>query len=199
MKSNILFLLSLHFTAMSCSADSGRTQKTDFDSLARQTVNEFYSWYINEAYPISTSYYQMPGYKELNPTSYIFDIDEYKSRLGKIEYFSPEYKERLVKRLSECNEEMLNFEWEYEPEPMFNIASCNYLWGNQWVGGQGENITGHEITSIEIISDTVAICKVNILIEDTTFVKSIVTLERLNNVKPKISDISLQWKNEDED
>jgi hypothetical protein len=77
------------------------------DSLSLRTVKEFYDWYINDAYPKSTSYFQLPPFEKLNETTYIFDLEEFKERLNTIDYFSEAYKKKLIGRLENCNAEML--------------------------------------------------------------------------------------------
>lgn len=161
------------------------------DSLARQTVDEFYNWFINDAYPKSTSYFQVPPFERLNETTYIFDLREFKERINTIDYFSNEYKEKLVRRLENCNAEMRKINWEFEPEPMFNIDACNYLWGNQWVGGQGEKITGYKIDEVQKNSEEYSVI-VRLLVEDKTFVHSQVFLTKKDD-EFKIYDIKLIW------
>ena len=177
--------------ALSCKSGN-KTPVANDDSLVVKTVQEFYEWYIHEAYPRSTSYYQVPYYKKLDETTYVFDLEEYKKRLSSLEYFSEGYKQRLMDRLQACNQEMKKVEWEYEPEPMFNIKACNYLWGNQWVGGQGELITGFRVDSVEA-SDGRAKTIVSILVDDRVFVQSILFLKKEND-EYKIDDITLNWK-----
>lgn len=161
------------------------------DSIALKTVNKFYDWYINDAYPKSTSYYQVPPFKKLDETTYIFDLREFKERINTIDYFSEDYKEKLVSLLESCNVEMRKIEWDYEPEPMFNIDACNYLWGNQWVGGQGEKITGYIIDKVEKNSEEYSVM-VSILMGDKTFVRSHVSLTKKDD-EFKINDIKLIW------
>ncbi|MGK7389154.1 MAG: hypothetical protein ACNS60_02345 [Candidatus Cyclobacteriaceae bacterium M2_1C_046] len=161
------------------------------DSTAETTVKSFYSWYLNEAYPKSTSYYQIPPYKKIDENTFIFDTEEYIKRLNTIPYFSTTYKRMLLNQLEVCNEEMMKIEWDYEPEPMFNIKACNYLWGNQWVGGQGEKISGFEIGKTEIINNN-PIYNVNLFTDNGLFVKSVVTLEKEDG-QFKIADIKLDW------
>ena len=190
---NILVAIILMGYALSCRS-SDRKHTANEDSLAAETVQEFYEWYINEAYSESTSYYQIPSYKKLSETTYVFDLEEYEERISTITYFSNSYKQMLTNRLQNCNQEMQKIVWDYEPEPMFNIKACNYLWGNQWVGGQGERIDGFNIESTEVDSDE-AKSVVNILIDDRVFVRSIVSLVKVNG-NYKISNIRLDWQKE---
>ncbi|MEQ9219097.1 MAG: hypothetical protein RLO17_13700 [Cyclobacteriaceae bacterium] len=187
MKTYLLILfLSISLGCKSIPTNVGK------DSSAVEIVSKFYSWYINEAYQKSTSYYQVPGYKKVDVSKYIFNVDEYKDRLEDIYWFSDNYKEKLINQLKVCNEELMRFDWDAEPEPMFNLKPCNYLWGNQWVGGQGEKIDGFEIVLSERERELV-ICNVNILIDNNVFVRSIVTLKEYND-EFQIIDISLDWK-----
>lgn len=176
--------------ALGCES-SNKMLNSEEDSLAVKIVEEFYDWYINEAYPKSTSYYQVPSYKKLNNTTYVFDVKEYKKRINTINYFSEAYKEKLVNRLENCNHQMRKVEWEYEPEPMFNIDACNYLWGNQWVGGQGEKISGFKIDAINSNGSEVTVM-VSILTGDKVFVRSKVLLNEREK-KYLIQDIELEW------
>ncbi len=183
---SILFLFLLY--ALSCLSNHINPNQ---DSLALKTVDDFYNWYINDAYPKSTSYFQVPPFEKLDETTYVFDLREFKKRINTIDYFSKSYKEKLVSMLESCNTEMRKIKWGFEPEPMFNIDTCNYLWGNQWVGGQGEKITGYKINGVEKSSDEFSVI-VSILIEDKTFVRSHVFLTKMDD-KFKINDIKLIW------
>lgn len=189
-KNILIILLLLNF--LSCKSENRPVTSFNEDSLAVKTVKEFYSWYINEAYPQSSSYYQIPNYKKLSNTSYVFDWDEYKTRLNTIHFFSEDYKQKLINQLEKCNEEMIKVEWESEPEPMFNIKVCNYLWGNPWVGGQGEKISGYKIESLSSEGNAKK-CVVTILINNKPFVKSIVTIKKISD-ENKILDININWK-----
>ncbi|WKV10936.1 hypothetical protein [Marivirga harenae] len=180
--------LLVPFILYTLSSHSNHTNPSQ-DSLVLQTVDKFYNWYINVAYPKSTSYYQIPPFEKLDETTYIFDLREFKERINTIDYFSEDYKEKLVSKLESCNAEMRKINWEYEPEPMFNINACNYLWGNQWVGGQGEKITGYKIDRDEKNSEEYSVI-VSILIEGKTFVRSHVFLTKKVD-EFKINEIKL--------
>ncbi|SHK98299.1 hypothetical protein SAMN04488028_1165 [Reichenbachiella agariperforans] len=184
---DIITITVLAMYSLSCNSQNNSSN----DSSAVEVVNGFYSWYIEEAYPKSTSYYQVPSYKKLSGASYIFDLDELRQRLSTIDFFSQEYRNKLIEQLNVCNDEMLKIKWEYEPEPMFNIKECNYLWGNQWVGGQGEKISGYKIKDIETVEDTIK-CTVQILIDDNVSVKSIVSTKKIDG-EYKIININLDW------
>jgi hypothetical protein len=187
MKTIAIFVL-LIFHALNCQAGYIIPNQ---DSLALKTVKEFYDWYINEAYPKNTSYFQVPDYKKLDENTYIFDLEEDKKRINTIDYFSEGFKDKLITRLNNCNQEMRKVKWDYEPEPMFNIVACNYLWGNQWVGGQGEKINEFKIESIQSDSDDFLVI-VEILIGDKFFVRPHVSLKKTGE-EFKINDINLVW------
>jgi hypothetical protein len=118
-------------------------------------------------------------------------LEEDKKRINTIDYFSEGFKDKLITRLNNCNQEMRKVKWDYEPEPMFNIVACNYLWGNQWVGGQGEKITGFKIESAQSDSDDFLVI-VEILTRDKVFVRSHVLLKKTGK-EFKINDINLVW------
>ena len=86
---------------------------------------------------------------------------------------------------------MLKRTWEYEPEPQFNIRQCDYLWYDNWVGGQGENINGFRVVNGTQTGSHVNF-NVEILINDKVFTKSIVTLEKIEG-NYQISNIELIW------
>lgn len=184
----ISILILLIFNALP--SDSSHIDPNQ-DSLALKTVGEFYNWYINDAYSKSTSYYQVPTFEKLDETTYVFDLREFKERVNTIDYLSENYKKKLVSRLESCNSEMRKVKWEYEPEPMFNIDACNYLWGNQWVGGQGEKIDGFKIEEVQTNANDASVI-VCILIEDKTFVRSHLFLTKKDD-QYKIHDIKLIW------
>lgn len=190
MKSFIVVVLLVTYSLSCRSSDKSAFAKED--SLAMETVQEFYQWYIYEVYPQGSGYYQVPRYEKVDRVTYIFDIDDYQKRLSSVEFFSNGYKKKLIDRIRKCNQAMREVKWEYEPEPMFNIEQCNYLWGNQWVGGQGERVNGFKVESI-VVNDGEAHCIVNILIDDKVFVRSILNLSKFED-EYKITNISLDWK-----
>jgi len=152
-------------------------------------VKSFYSWYLKEQYGNNSSYYQVPDYKKVSDGVYVFDLTQFQNRLSEIQYFSQSYKTKLINQLKSCNQEMMKYKWDAEPESMFNLKPCNYLWGNQWVGGQGENISDFRIKQVNSKNMTVV---VQILVKDSPFVNSIVELEETEDGL-KISDIKLDW------
>ena len=156
-------------------------------------VAEFYDWYISEAYPTRYDYYQVPPFVKQGKTTYLFDVLEYEKRLRTISALSERFINESVQRLTICNEEMQKIEWEAEPEPQFNIPPCNYLWGDTWVGGQGEEIDGFAIRSSAIQSDGSVVCTVDILIDQEKFVRSDVIVSKQDNIY-KIDAIALLWK-----
>jgi len=163
--------------------------KSNQDSKLVEPVECFYSWYITEQYLENPSYYQVPDFEKIGKKSYVFNLTQFQARLDKIPYFSESYKTKLIDQLIVCNEKMQKYEWDFEPEPMFNLEPCNYLWGDQWVGGQGENISDFEIDNIDFENKIVI---VQIFIDDNPFVKSTVKLQESSDGY-KISDINLEW------
>lgn len=161
------------------------------DPKAKKIVESFYKWYINDAYVNNPGYYQTPPFKKLEKGKYVFDKFELRKRLNQIKELSESYKITLLEKLEICNHEMFKRTWEYEPEPQFNIQQCDYLWYDNWVGGQGENINGFRIVNGTQIGSNVNF-NVEILINDKVFTKSIVTLE-MTEGNYQISNIELIW------
>ena len=140
----IIVLFFAVFLANSCCSQ----QIPDSDSIAqRNLVSQFFTWYIKEAGIRGSSYYQVPRYKKLSQTSYIFDINDLKKRLDKVFFFSEDFKTRQIEKLKLCNAEMQKISWDSEPESQFNVRACDYLWYDNWIGGQGEDIDGFSIIS----------------------------------------------------
>lgn len=183
------FALSL---ATSCNSQPATH---DNDSIAKRTVvNEFFTWYINETKLRGPSYYQVPTYKKVAPKSYIFDIDDLKKRLRGIPFLSEKFKAAQVEKLKACNAEMQKVSWDSEPESQFNIRACDYLWYDNWVGGQGEDIDGFNIVDeTETDNGNSAIFTVQITINGKPFTKSEVEVVRTDSTF-KISSIHLNWK-----
>lgn len=182
----LLALITLQlFFYQSCA-----TNKTRANPDARKVVEDFYNWYI-DTYKNVFDYYQVPPFKKTGTTEYIFDKDTLSQRLNKIKYISEKYKANLLDKLELCNNEMKKKKWDYEPEPQFNISQCNYLWFDNWVGGQGENIDGFNIIS-EVDNQSSIEFVVEILIKKKVFTKSKVTVEKEKNTY-KVLNIELVW------
>lgn len=178
-----LFVLQLFF-CQGCVS-----QKTNPN--ARKVVEDFYNWYISDAYKNKFDYYQVPPFKNVGERKYVFDKEELKRRLLEIKYFSKNFRTRLLDKLDLCNDAMSKLDWDFEPEPQFNISQCNYLWFDNWIGGQGENINGFRIVK-ETNDGSNAEFIVEILINEKVFTKSKVQIEQLEN-NYLISDIVLIW------
>lgn len=164
---------------------------TSSNPEARKVVFDFYEWYINDAYKNLHDYYQVPGIKKIGDQKYIFDKNELKNRLDEIPYLSQSYKEEILGKMETCNGMMNKKKWDHEPEPQFDIRECDYLWFDNWVGGQGENISGFNIVSEkEQGPDTEFI--VEIQINQKRFTKSKVTVKDENGTF-KIATIELVW------
>jgi hypothetical protein len=112
--------------------------------------------------------------------------------LEKITFFSNEFKQQLVTKLNLCNSEMKKIAWDSEPESQFNIKACNYLWFDNWVGGQGENISGYEVLN-ELAEHDCKLVTIQIMVDEKPFTKTKVKVVRIDG-SFKISDMELDWK-----
>ena len=178
---------------ISCQGCNKLANDKDFriDPKAREVVNNFYKWYIGDAYQKGSGYYQVPPFKRISDQLYVFDGAELEKRLAKVPFFSNEYRNQLVNKLKLCNAEMSKKIWEYEPEPQFDIGKCNYLWFDNWVGGQGESINDFRIIE-ENNHETYTEFLVEILIDKVVFVKSKVKVVKESDLY-KIDNIMLVW------
>lgn len=163
------------------------------DNEAYEIIDNFFSWYIKEVYPENPQLYQIPEYKQLNDSTYIFNAEDYGNLLQKVKFFSKEFILQETNKIKECNSVLKKTAWEYAPEPEFNIPECNFLWSDRWIGGQGEFIDGYKIVGFEQRNSGELVAYVNILIEDQKFVESRVTLmkEASNYL---INSIELYWE-----
>jgi hypothetical protein len=186
MKIIFVFLLIQPFLCQGCTTDNS-TNNSD----ARKVVESFYKWYIDDAYKNEFDYYQVPPFKKIGDKEYIFDKVELGIRLNKIKQLSEKYKKNILEKLEMCNREMQKKKWQQEPEPQFNIRQCDYLWYDNWLGGQGESISGFKIIK-EINSQTGVEFIVEILIDKKLFTKSKVLVEKEKGYF-KISNIELIW------
>jgi hypothetical protein len=167
-------------------------KKAKNDSGAKKVVEEFYSWYISDAYKNKFDYYQVPPFKKIAEGKYVFDKDELVRRLNGIRFFSERLKAELLNKLEVCNQQMQKQIWDSEPEPQFNIAECNYLWFDNWVGGQGEEIDGYNVIDEKVQGNNVEII-VEIMINKKRFTKSKVLTVKEGGAY-KIDNIELVWK-----
>lgn len=171
--------------------DKFYTNQTNVGHEEKNVVKEFYAWYINDAHKNKFGYYQVPSFKKMDTSTYVFDKDVLAKRLNTIPYFSKSFKNALLQKLESCNQKMEKIEWEFEPEPEFNIDECNYLWFDNWVGGQGEDIDGFNIIS-EVSKEHATEFVVEILINKKAFTKSKVLVSKEGNYY-KIDNIQLDW------
>ncbi len=186
MKSLVILLVIQSICYQSC---IGERKKSNPD--ARKVVEDFYAWYIDTAYKIEPGYYQIPPFKKINNSGYIFDKVELSKRLSKIDYLSELFKNDILNKLEVCNQQMKKKKWDYEPEPQFNISECDYLWYDNWVGGQGENINGFNIIK-ETDTNLGFEFMVEILINKNVFAKSKVNVAKEGKAY-KIVSIELVW------
>jgi hypothetical protein len=184
-------ILIAFFIVHSMFSQTGVGTQPQSVSNSRKLVNDFYSWYIKNAYQTTPSYYQIPPFKRLATSQYVFDRDELAKRLNKISYLSEAYKKGLLDKLNECNHQMKKRKWQHEPEPQFNITECDYLWYDNWVGGQGEKVDGFNIVKENPGSSTTDFI-VEILINKKVFSRSRVTVG-IEERDYKILNIELIW------
>ena len=185
-------ILATNFYSCHGLSRSNKNETIREDSLAKDVIARFYEWYIFDAYENKYDYYQIPSYSKINETTYVFNEEEYEKRLREVKFLSEKFIENSVIRLNACNGKMRKIEWESEPEPQFNIQECNYLWGDTWIGGQGENINGFTIKSLEVQPDGRVQGIVDILIDKKKFVQSEVMLSKQDEAY-KIDAIELVW------
>lgn len=189
-KYEYIYIYLLVFSLFFCS--SKRTNQTNEENNPREIIEGFYKWYIHEAYPKVYDYYQIPPYKKVGETKYIFNKTELRARLSKVKFLSNEYINFTLDKLEACNAEMLKIDWDAVPESQFNIRQCDYLWFDNWLGGQGENIDGFRIVSEVNTKDGIEFT-VEILINKEIFTHSKVTVKK-EEEKYKINKIELVWK-----
>jgi len=129
------------------SKSNEKVVKINSDSLSKNVVYDFYKWYINDVYLKHINDYDHAPYKKYDNNKYGLDIDEYKTNLNRVSFFSQSFKERLIEVNIKCNEAMLKadldgFNPDYDADFSLdnNSCLCNYLWQNQWYGSQeGKN------------------------------------------------------------
>ncbi len=109
------------------------------DSLSKKVVHEFYKWYVNDVYFKRIYDYNHAKYKKYDKNKYGLDVPAYRDKINGVKYFSNKFKSSLVERNERCNDEMLKFNWDFEPEPNFNIPACSFIWDTEWFGSQ-ENL-----------------------------------------------------------
>ena len=78
------------------------------DSLPREVVFNFYNWYVNDIYMKDKEYEYYPHYKKYSKHKYGLDVEQYTKSIQSITFFSPKYKDFLIKRAIECHKQMLN-------------------------------------------------------------------------------------------
>lgn len=189
---NLIVFFGISLIA-SCDA-CGQVSKNNTDSLseAKAVVTKFYSWYINDIYKNTYGGYLLPRYKKVKNQTYVFDEKELSDKLNKISYLSTNYKNRLMEKLRLCNQEVSKIKWESKPESQFNSKNCGYLWFDNWVGGQGEDIDGFKIIAQTDVANSTKFT-VQITINGNPFTKSEVEVIRVDSAY-KISSISLNWE-----
>lgn len=158
----IVLLLGLAF--FSCVQQKPNSHNSNADT----TVDQFFDWYINGIYPETQGSYLLVSYEKQGHKKYIFNEQEYQEKITSIPFFTRSLKDSLIGNIRKCNAKMLKYDWDYEPEPQFNIDECSYLWYDSWIGGQGEDINGYTIDHVK--SDhTSSWFKVTTLINDAPF------------------------------
>jgi hypothetical protein len=178
------------FVTVSCESQS-KEPASRTNSKESVLTRQFFDWYISEVRENGNSYYHVPPYQKINDTSYIFDIKEFEKRLKKITFFALAFRKTLVAKLEGCNSEMKKVKWDSEPESQFSIKTCDYLWGDNWVGGQGEEISGYEIIG-ETAEGDAQLVTVQIFVGGKPYAKSQVLVAKEAD-KYKIFDIRLDW------
>jgi hypothetical protein len=188
----ILGLVLAVFVSSNCKTEGATGDIPTLNSEPVKIVTNFFAWYIYDSYKQRPGYFQFPPYKKIAENSFIFDLEEFEKRLNEIQYLSNSFKISLVKKLEICNSEMKKMSWDSEPEPQFNIKACDYLWYDNWIGGQGENIDGFKIIDSNVIGDNVEVL-VQVSIAGKPFVKVNVDVG-LEEKKYKIFNIQLKWE-----
>lgn len=175
---------------ISCEA-GGQKRKEGPYLEAKTVVNEFYSWYINDIYKDTYAGFLVPHIKKVKDQTYVFDEKELSRKLNTIPYLTTNYKNHLMNKMRLCNEEISKLRWESEPESQFNSKNCDYLWFDNWVGGQGEDIDGFRISDESIQQATFKVT-VEVMTGKSVFTKAIVTVVKEDN-SFLIDDIVLDW------
>ena len=112
------------------------------DSLPREVVFNFYNWYVNDIYMKDKEYEYYPHYKKYSKHKYGLDVEQYTKSIQSITFFSPKYKDFLIKRAIECHKQMLNKIFDINPnEEYYDFEDCPKCWfivKEWWFGSQEE-------------------------------------------------------------
>jgi hypothetical protein len=190
-----VYIMVLFLGIISCNTNvsSNSASKTEGKDAYTNFVKEFYSWYLNKIYKTYKEFYFLPGYTKLTETAYIFNISPVIEKMRSSGYFSKNFIQNDSIKIADCNKEMLKYKWENEPEPEFNIQPCNFLWKDQIVGGQGENLDNFKIIETNIKNDSIAIVSIDIFEKEKRLYNAKVEVLKDGKDGYKINSIELEW------
>jgi hypothetical protein len=114
-------------------------------------------------------------------------------KMRKAGYFSENFIKNDSIKIVACNNAMLKYTWDNEPEPEFNIQPCNFLWKDRIIGGQGENLDSFKVLETIMKNDSIAIVNVDIYEKDKRSYNAKVEVIKTSNTTLKINTIELEW------
>lgn len=189
-----IYLLIILVLVVGCKTNAGDNgESISEDEEVKNYVSNFYTWYIFNIYKSYKSKYFLPNYVKRGESKYIFDTQIMIKKLRNTGYFSENFIKRDSMRVSLCNAEMLKIDWEYEPEPEFNISLCNFLWKDRIVGGQGEDLDSFECKDVRKLANGFYLVIVDLYEKRQKSYSAKVHIKVLGDQKFQIEEIELEW------
>lgn len=101
---------------LSCTQPRSASPGSDANTI----VSQFFDWYINKVYPETQGSYLLVSYQKHGDKKYTFNEQEYQKKIASIPFFTQSLGDSLIDQIQQCNTKMLEYDWDYEPEPQFN-------------------------------------------------------------------------------
>ncbi|HYG15412.1 MAG TPA: hypothetical protein VEC12_06620 [Bacteroidia bacterium] len=143
------------------------TGKVGFtDSSFIKVVDGFYNWYIIENYVGPGSFSSAPATVKITDSLYQLDVEGHIKVLKNTGFFTKRFIEYERKLVEECNQRIIENKWMDDSE--LDFSGCDYFSYDRWLGGQGEDIDGHEIVAVGLQGEKRTV-EVSILIDGKNF------------------------------
>jgi hypothetical protein len=163
-------------TIYSCNIDSDKKSITTNPKKYSSVVNRFYTYYISE-YNRRKKSWLSPEIINISDTTYCLNKKAYIDTLKILGYFSSKFIFHESEKIKKCNQELSKIVWINGMDGTFDfLPSCDFCWVDNWIFGQGEEITGFEIVSEKIEKDNIAKISVEFFSDNSSFSKANITV-----------------------
>jgi len=145
-------------------------EQTSSQKQSSQLTYDFYHWLIYENYlehyNKGTEYLLEPEITKKGQNQYTIKSNRYISVLKDCGFLSESFIQGEVDKIDRCNKKIARVSFTAEEDLVYSdYKECAFLSYYEWLGGQGEDISGFKVVQVKELAETSTVI-IQVLIAD---------------------------------